>query len=780
MDPDDKHKRFRIGDLIVDAGSRRVTRRGRTLAVPGLSFDLLLALARRAPDVVSVDTLMDEVWPGLVVGPETVTKRVQLLRDALDDRGEHPRYLSAIRGRGYRLHAPVQPERSAPVGRSRRRAMLATAVCGSLLAAAAVVAILHDSRETDVSGPRAIDALNSAPSPPAASTSAPSLPSRTIAVLPFLNLSADASREYLATGIAEAVLHQLAGLRDMTVIARTSSFAFKDEEDVREIGRKLNARYLLEGSVQSAEDRLRVTAQLIDAATGGHVWSLSFDRTPDDIFAVQDEIALKLAESFELSLDAGARDRLSATPPDLEAYQHYLIGREILHKREHDFPELAIEQFSRAIAIDPRYAEAHAELAVMSALRAGWDSDLDDRQQQADRAQEAIDTALALKPGLARAYVAQGLLLANRDPPDYPHAEAMLRKALVLEPNMVDASNWLATTLQKQGRYDEALAMLERTARIDPLASPVIDNLAMAHASRGDFVRAEQMLRRRLELPQPSAVVRWTLFDLYSVTGRFVEANAVAKGVVLNHAEAVGRGLWSALLSASYAQLGLWDSAVYWIERNEQEAPDDSGLEGVQLLRQQGRYEEMAAALPATPAHTAPDYVSSYGTMQALAGDHREAIQTLEPVVDPDAPNGFQVMDFADAHHALAWAYMETGATDRAQKLLQQLDRRFQELQTEGWLHLSSDLGLFAQNALLAGDEDLALDRLRQAIDAGWRDYYSVRHDPRWQSLSDNPRFKTLLETVKVDIDAQRARIEQIDAGDDFVARLDKVLEDTH
>ncbi|CAN5126135.1 hypothetical protein BH24PSE2_BH24PSE2_15960 [soil metagenome] len=769
-----------LGDLRIDLDRRQVTRDGAGIPLPALSFDLLVALIAAAPKVLSFDALMDRVWPLLVVNPETVNKRATLLREVLGDDARQPRYIASVRGRGYRIVAPVTPLADAAEPAEAPPTAPAASLRGRLAAGAAAAAAM-------IAGAFWFFDPVPPPQPPAAA--APSLPARTIAVLPFLDLSADANRDYIATGIAEAVLHQLASLREMTVIARTSSFAFKGQDmDVREIGRLLNARYLLEGSVQSAEDRLRVTAQLVDATTGGHLWSLTFDRQPDDIFAVQDEIALKLAESFELSLDAGARNRLSDAPPALEAYQHYLIGREIMYQREPDFPQLATEQFERAIAIDSQYADAYAELGIVLAFMTGFAPDLELKRQQADRTQEAIDSARALKPDLARAFVAQGLLQQQRHPPDYPGSEAMLRKALTLEPNMVDASSWLGVALQAQGRYAEQFAVQERAARIDPLASPLNDNLAMAHAERGDFARAEQSLRRRLELPQPSFFVYWTLGELYVHTGRLVESNDMAKRLLLAHAESPERALWYPLLICSYSRLGLWARAEYWMERNEREQPDASFFVNgrpnrPEMLRLQGRFEEMAEALQAVLDAAGgeitalePDTVREYGILQALAGHYEDAVQTLGAQLDLDASGGNDWLS-ADAYHALAWAWLNTGATDRARGLLHTLDRRYRELKAEGLLHLGGDQFLFAQNAVLAGDEELALDRLRQAVDAGWRDYYAVNSDPRWQSIRDDPRFEELMATVKADIDTQRARVEQIDAGDDFIARLDKASE---
>jgi len=164
-----------------------------------------------------------------------------------------------------------------------------------------------------------------------------------------------------------------------------------------------------------------------------------------------------------------------------------------------------------------------------------------------------------------------------------------------------------------------------------------------------------------------------------------------------------------------------------------------------------------------------------YGILQAFVGDYRGAVQTLAPQIDIDRP----MVDQPDvgAHHALAWAYLNTGATDRAHRMLSEIERVFGERQAQGWLHLSVDLAMFAQNAVLAGEEELAIDRLRQAVEAGWRDYYSINNDPRWKSLRDDVRYKALMATVKADVDAQRARLEQIEATDEPVARLAAGLE---
>jgi tetratricopeptide (TPR) repeat protein len=305
-------------------------------------------------------------------------------------------------------------------------------------------------------------------------------------------------------------------------------------------------------------------------------------------------------------------------------------------------------------------------------------------------------------------------------------------------------------------------------------------NLAGAHARRGDPARAEQILRRLLELPEPSVDVYWELANQYYLAGRLVESHEMVKRLVLSEAGSSESANWYAFLGLSYARLGLWEPAEYWLKRQEGEGRhefDWPGLNLPELLRLQGRYPEMAQALQTMLESTgserlAPRVASNHGVLQALAGDYRGAVQTLNSHLGVDA----SCCDpgHTNARHALAWVYLNTDAADRAHRILREVERRLREAQSEGWLHVSADLALFAQNAVLAGERELAIERLRQAIEAGWRDYYSVRHDPRWQSLSNDPRVKQLMMTVKADIEAQRVQVEQMETKDDFVALLEK------
>jgi adenylate cyclase len=394
-------RRLRIADLVVDLGQASVSRGGEPLPLPRLSFDLLVVLARAAPDLVTHDQLMERVWRGVVVSPETISQRVKLLRDALGDDPREPRYVAGVRSRGYRLVAGVEPlplvERAAaapptpptglgsgpdpepdpclkpqpepepepesmhaahvepgsratspagaatPTGRSRARA--AAVVVASLVVAAALGLAWRGGWRAS-----AVDVPSSAAGNGATtSVDVVGLPPRTVAVLPFETLSADPADRFIGLGVAEMVLNRLAGSDALFVLARSSSFAFEGRNvDAREIGRQLGARYLVQGSVQRAGDALRITAQLVDARSGRQMQALSLDRDVAGLFAVQDEIATQMAAALDVAIAAPR-----AATARVEAQLAYLQGLAVAGRWRIAEFDAAIGHFRRAREIDP-------------------------------------------------------------------------------------------------------------------------------------------------------------------------------------------------------------------------------------------------------------------------------------------------------------------------------------------------------------------------------------------------------------------------------------------
>jgi TolB-like protein/Tfp pilus assembly protein PilF len=622
---------------------------------------------------------------------------------------------------------------------------------------------------------RVIGVASLAEAPPAAAVE---VEPNSIAVMPFASLSADAEHEFFAFGVAEEILDRLSAFHELKVIARNSSFAFKDSGfDIARISTLLSVRYLLQGSVRRDGPRLRIAARLVDN-TGRQVWSDSFDRDIGAIFAVQDEIAETVANSILPHIVVlPPVERL----PDIEAYQEFVIGRELMARRATGWFFKVPAHFDRAIELDPEFAEAYAARAIMAMLGAGF------VEMSQDRVPQDIEQALALKPGLATAHAAQALLMQHEDPYGYAAREVVLRRALALDPNHIDALNWLANALVGQGRRAEAQELQERAVRIDPLAPAINANLATEELRTGRIDDAERRLQRLLAAPEPSMLTYLSLIDLYWVTGRLVEALEMSKRFLLSTIPRAGRIAPGFALVESYAKLGLQAQAEHWAQRWNDSWPEPhpvvrytflvlelmAGHRGYEAAMEKARamMAEDGLELSAAP----PPVKLTFGMVQALAGDHEGAIRTLGALTDSEWNNWPQAIEL-NARHCLAWAQLHAGASDASRAGLEAIDERLREQQAAGRLHRSDELFALARNALLLGDRQDALELLGQAADAGWRGSLSVANDPRWDALRDEPRFEAIMASVRSELASQRARAEAIDAADDFEGHVDAAL----
>lgn len=290
-----------------------------------------------------------------------------------------------------------------------------------------------------------------------------------IAVLPFVNMSGEEEYEYLADGLAEQLLHALANVEGLNVASRTSAFAFKESAaDARTIGDSLNVRTVLEGSVRGSRDRLRVTAQLIDAEDGYHLWSEEFDRDRGDLLRLQDDLTEKIVRALAPRLaQAGASDGLAAElrgTEDAAAYDLFLRGRYFWNKRSGEDMAVAISLFEQAIAEDSTFAPAYAAIADASAVPTGWG---DDTGAALDRAEKYARRALAIDPALAQAHAALAYTILVRDL-DFETAERSFRRAIELDPNYATAHQWYAELLVGAGRDEEAIREVRRAESLDP------------------------------------------------------------------------------------------------------------------------------------------------------------------------------------------------------------------------------------------------------------------------------------------------------------------------
>ena len=291
--------------------------------------------------------------------------------------------------------------------------------------------------------------------------------SRSIAVLPFVNMSGDAENLYFSDGISEELLNELAHMPELRVAARTSSFAFRDRQlEIPEIAQQLNVAHILEGSVRRQGDKVRITAQLIDAESGFHLWSESFDRELQDVFAVQNEIAREVAAALQLQLDSSRAHDRAIPQIDPSAYDKYLRARALLRQRGREPLQRAASLFGEVIAAHPDLAEAYGGLALTYAVMPFYTTL--PRAAAHDKSRNAAERALALDSGLAEAFGALGDVAVHAL--RYDDAEALLKRTIELGPSLPAGHYWLAENYLFAGEFGKAWQELEIARELDPLS----------------------------------------------------------------------------------------------------------------------------------------------------------------------------------------------------------------------------------------------------------------------------------------------------------------------
>ncbi|UCC82582.1 MAG: tetratricopeptide repeat protein, partial [Gemmatimonadota bacterium] len=327
--------------------------------------------------------------------------------------------------------------------------------------------------------------------------STPSPDGKWIAVLPFTNMSADPDNEYFSDGITDDIILHLSKIADLNVISRTSVMRYKDTElNLRQIGEQLGVATILEGGVQRAGERVRINAQLIDAATDRHLWAETYDRELTDIFAIQSDVAERIAAALEATLTTDQRARIESAPTaNLEAYDLYLRGRFFLSQRGEGIRR-GLEYFQQALERDPNYARAHAGVADCYNLL-GFYAYLPP-SQAFPAARDAALSALEIDANLDEAHTSLGFVKLYYDW-DARGAAAEYRRALELNPNSPQANHWYSSALHALGRSDEAIAHVERAVAIAPLSVMENAGLAWSLISARRYAEARERLQRVIE-----------------------------------------------------------------------------------------------------------------------------------------------------------------------------------------------------------------------------------------------------------------------------------------
>jgi adenylate cyclase len=417
---------FHFEDHFIDVSRRELSRGGQAVLVEPKVFDLLVYLIENRERLVTKDDLIAQVWAGRIVSDSALTSAINAARKAVGDSGQDQRLIRTSARRGYRFVGSVRLEAE----------------------------------------------VEPAPAPASAkgSPNGPVLPlpdRPSIAVLPFHNMGGDSEHEYFVHGLAEDIITALSRFKSLFVIARNSSFTYKGRAiDIRQVGRELGVRYVLEGSVRKSGKRLRITAQLIDAISGVHVWAERYDRDLSDIFAVQDEMTTSVAGLIEPALTEAERQRVLRKPPDrLDAWEAYQRGLWHFYKYGPDENQMALTFFRQAIALDPNFAPGHYGFALALQWEIWHFSNRPFLEAQGIPFEEArIAVALDSRDAMGHAVLAHMLMWRG----EWEAAIAEARTAYMLNPNSSFVTSMLGCVLGFGGYHEEAICRLQQAMRASP------------------------------------------------------------------------------------------------------------------------------------------------------------------------------------------------------------------------------------------------------------------------------------------------------------------------
>src|SRR5271170_4088662 len=635
----------RFGTYEVCFQSGEVRRAGVRIRIQQQPLKLLEVLLEHPGEAVSREELRSRVWPNESFGDldQAVNIAIAKLRSALGDSAENPRYIETLPKHGYRFIADVsfvdadgrlrRPESTGPEPGHQLH--------GNGLAAPVVTEPVHPAQDAGLAAPRerrlrptrhVFMALAIVMSLAILTillvrsrSRAPAI--RSLAVLPLDNLSGDAAQNYFADGMTDELITDLAQISALRVISRTSVMVYKGaRKPLPQIARELNVDAVVEGTVLRAGDRVRITAQLIDASTDKHVWSQSYEGDLRDTLALQDRVARAIAEQIRINLTPREQAALkNVQVVHAEAYESYLKARYFWNKRTADGLRVALAYFNQAIEEDPNYAQAYSGLADTYALLGDWQYAVMTPKEALPKAKAAASKALQLDDSLGEAHNSLAFCLDGFNW-DLDAGGREFRRAIELNPGYATAHHWYAWHLSLLGQYDQAIGEMKKAENLDPLsliinadfAEPLLlahsydesieqsrktiamdPNFALAHNQLAQAYLEKQMnaeavaeLQKALALSPGSPTIMANLARAYVASGRRSAAEELL-GELKKRSSPIAS--YAPEIAVIYAALGDKDQAMKWLEKGFEERFNPGVLPrpGLDPLRSDPRFQEL-------------------------------------------------------------------------------------------------------------------------------------------------------------------------------------------
>lgn len=755
----EKTGKFRLGGWTVDPSLDHITRGCDQVSLQPQVMDLLVYLCRHQGEVISTDELLSHIWGDRVVTRSSIYSSLKQLRSALGDDVRDPKYIATIPKRGYRLIADVDfaGEHSlagvevANVGETRRFRAKGSPVRVLSLAAILfiLIAVLLASHYRTAPGEAGV-----APQPP---------PERSIAVLPFKDLSPGKVNQHFSEGVSGEIINMISRHPNLKVVGRTSSFQFRDPEiDLREIGRRLGVAFVLEGSIYREDDHFRISAYLTEANEGNEVWSRHFDTPIDDVIDIQEQIAASIVKELELAdLPAYGRDQVRALPgqPQREAYELLLLARHRINQGGQS-ANLAVSLLQQALEIDPEFPQARVELAY--ALHAQPPKQgLANRNSLDGPVMRQAEMALALDPYLAGAYAMIGTLHYINAWNGFDvvenviRAEANFKRALELNPNNARALLWFSGLKRLQGKpWLESVALANKAVELEPLWVFAVEHYLHLIEQLPAYQDEQELKVKRVKSGwiNSSSGSKHLESRLLLMDGELAAALEILEQDH-PHENSDLRGQY--LHDWTHAYLG--NLKTEWEYRPDNTTRSFRSL----LLAKDKNTPDLCAGFEELHGNT--QFINSCGFLYLISGRYNQAADALELGI-PAEETAFL------AKFGHTFIYMDNSALNLA--TVNHL--RGDQASTERYVHMvESFIGTISEEgklqatfleptralcSALSGREEAAFSHLSSAINQGFMDYRLFMH-PVWLNYRNDERFLSILTQWLTAVNFEREKL---------------------